>query len=69
MYLSILNADLETVGHIIPPAHLIIVLSSNSFCFFNLLSLPLSFFFLLFCINVPLASRQIFFTTPSRYLI
>lgn len=59
MYLSILNANLEVAGHIISPDHLIIVLLILFVSFFNLLSLPLSFFFLLFCINVPLASRQI----------
>ena len=71
MYFSILNANLEVVGHIISPNHLIIVLLLIMFVsLFNLLSFPLLFFFfLLFCINVPLASRQIFLNTPSRYLI
>lgn len=31
MYLSILNANLEVVGHIISPDHLIIALSSFRF--------------------------------------
>lgn len=66
MYLSILNADLEEVGRIILPNHLIIVCPIPFVFLFNLLYLP---FFLLFCINVLLASRQTFITTPNRYLI